>query len=70
MTPLPAAKEIELSEEGEFHQAGDASATPVSPSAACIMITACLSRSSSGRWRDNIRFGGALMAVKIAEKAD
>ena len=42
-------------------------AMPASPSAACITITVCRSRSSSWSVADNVRFGGALMAVKIAE---
>lgn len=45
-------EEIELSEEGEFPlRLATPPVTPVSPSAACIMTTACRSRSSSGRWR-------------------
>ena len=37
-------------------------------SVACITIMACPSRFSSGRWPITSGFGGALMAVKIAEK--
>lgn len=36
--------------------------------AACVMTTVCRSKVQFWSVADNVRFGGALMAVKIAEK--
>ncbi|VEB56488.1 semialdehyde dehydrogenase [Salmonella enterica subsp. enterica] len=63
-------EDIVLSEETDLPDARWATLPAIHSSllAVCIMITVCRNKFQFWSVADNVRFGGALMAVKIAEK--
>ena len=65
-------EDIVLSEENEFPDSGRGCLRRAPPHLscwhACVMTTVCRSKLQFWSVADNVRFGGALMAVKIARE--